>query len=145
MHAHAKLFELVKSGLTPQITFTAGCEDMEGYPEAGMKARVLAVTAEDRDIYRVKADFQSFDEHNKAFESANYYDKNGIATLTARQAGFYKPVDDFYLTPDEGLEYFTIDDAKSVQLFERFKQAGYAGSYVSWLEEQLVAAEQKLG
>ena len=145
MHAHAKLFELVKSGLTPQITFTAECEAMEGYPEAGMKARVLAVTAEDRDIYRVKADFQSFDEHNKAFESANYYDKNGIATLTARQVGFYKPVDDFYLTPDEGPEYFAIDDAKSVELFERFNKSGYTGTYIQWLEEQLVAAEQKLG
>ena len=145
MHVHTKLFELVKNGLRPQITFMPGCEGMECYPEAGMKARVLAVVPEAHDVYRVKVDFEPFAEHNKAFESANYHDKSGNPTLTARQAGYYKPVDDFYLTPNEGPEYLTIDDAKSVELFERFNKSGYTGTYIQWLEEQLIAAEQKLG
>ena len=145
MHAHTKLFELVKNGLRPQITFMPDCENLESYPEAGMKARVLEVIPDDDDIYRVKVDFEPFAEHNKAFESANYFDKNGKPTLTAHQAGYYKPVDVFYLTPNEGPEYLTIDDAKGVELFERFSKSGYPGTHIQWLEEQLVAAEQKLG
>lgn len=138
MHTHAKLLELARNRVYPQVTFEKECGDLEGYAEPGMKARVLYAALIQHDVLKVTVDFGPFEAHNQPLESADYYDKTGVACLTAREAGYYKGVEDYYLTPNKGPEYFSIDSDERTALFEQFQASGSKGSYVSWLEDELL-------
>lgn len=100
------------------VQFTSKIEDMEAYPEKGMRARIVSIDEEDTHmsdlhdhIYKITFDYSEFDEFNKSLESANYYDGKGVACLTAREAGMYDEQETIYfgspkLHPFE--EFFTI-------------------------------------
>lgn len=135
------LADAVRQGLRPVVTFGKGIEDKEGYPEAGMRARVVAASDAGNDgMLKVVFEFESFADHNRPLESRNYYDKAGKPTLTAREAGFYTPEEHLYFDADEELSgTLTVTDEGSVLLFEAFKAEGSTLSYVEWLERQLLA------
>lgn len=128
------------------IQFTDKIEYVEAYPEIGMRARIISVKEQDTDcddleehLYAITFDYSEFDEYNKAFEKSNYYDRNGNACLTARQANFYKVTEQIYfgspkLYPFE--EYFTVQDQKVNTLLKRFKESGKT-NYAEWLESQI--------
>lgn len=141
MKTIADIAELVRAGARPVITFRAGIADIEGYAEAGMRARLVRASEADRDgCIKLTFAFPEFDEHNVAFESANYYDKQGKPTLTAREAGYYKPEDDAYFMATDALENLLVPDgAEAVALLTEFKESGFKGTYVAWLESQLLA------
>jgi hypothetical protein len=134
-----------------EIEFSYRAEDLECYPENGMRARVLNVTEDkfhsddDGQVWVVTVDYTDFDSHNRAFESSNYYDKNGNPGLTARQAGFYKETEDLYLpapafhAPDEMWEsYFVVLDPMRIRLAGKFKLQGNGRTYIQWLEDQVL-------
>ena len=128
------------------IQFTSKIEDMESYPEKGMRARIVSIDEEDTHmsdlhdhIYKITFDYSEFDEFNKSLESANYCDRKGVACLTARESGMYETKETIYfgspkLWPFE--DYFTASDDRQHELLKRFKESG-AKNYVEWLESQI--------
>ena len=128
------------------IQFTSKIEDMEAYPEKGMRARIVSIDEQDTHmadlndhLYKITFDYSEFDEFNKSLESANYYDRKGVACLTAREANMYEPQELIYfgspeLWPFE--DYFTTLDARQNALLARFKESGTT-NYVEWLESQI--------
>jgi hypothetical protein len=143
MHPHQQILKLMQSGSRPQITFTKAVEDLEGYPEAGMKAQVIEATEIDNEMIRIVVDYTPFDAQNQALEKANYYDKGGKPTLTARQAGMYQPTESFLIDfSDKYAATFSIDSSERISLFERYQAqmrgAKEQASYVTWLEDQVL-------
>lgn len=136
------LLEALQNGKRPVVTFKDGISEKESYAEAGMRARIVGLSAPDRDgVLKLFFDFAEFDVHNTAFESANYYDKNQKPVLTARQAGFYKPQDHMYFDLDEQLsELMVLEDPAATALFDAYKAEGSTLSYVAWLEHKVLAA-----
>lgn len=132
----------LQEGQRPVVELREGILDKESYGEPNMRARIISASGPDRDgVTRVMFDFGEFDEHNRAVESANYYDKSGEPTLTAREAGFYKPVDHMYFDADEDIErHMTFISSDQQAIFQRFKESGASSSYVAWLEAQVLAA-----
>jgi hypothetical protein len=128
------------------IQFTKKIEDMEAYPENGMRARIVSIDESDTHspslhdhMYRITFDYSEFDDYNKALESSNYYDRMGVPCLTAREAGMYAPDELIYfgspkLWPFE--DCFTTLDARQNALLARFKESD-ATNYVEWLEGQI--------
>jgi hypothetical protein len=128
------------------IQFTANIEDMEAYPEGGMRARIVNIIAYDtrnenpeEHLYKIVFDYSKFDQFNALLETSNYYDKNGIACLTAREANRYEEVETIWFGSPEIYpfeKYFTLLNEKSQTLFDRFKESG-ASNYIEWLEDQI--------
>jgi hypothetical protein len=123
------------------IELGAGVLDLEGYAEPKMRAHLIAVDFRGDDIAVLKVDYTDFEDFNKAFEQANYYDEEGNPTLTAREAGHYQPQEDLYVMASDDLEpkILVILPSASLVCIDEFKSSGHA-SYVRWLEEQLTAA-----
>lgn len=128
------------------VQFTSKIDDMESYLEGGMRARIVSIDEEDTHrpdlhdhLYKIVFDYSEFDEFNKNFESANYYDRNGVACLTAREAGMYDQKDTIYfgspeLWPFE--DFFILLSEKQTKLISSFKESG-ATNYIEWLEGQV--------
>jgi hypothetical protein len=128
------------------VQFTSKIEEMEAYPENSMRARIVSIVEKDTDnadvhehMYKITFDYSDFDEFNAALEAPNYYNKDGVACLTAREANMYKKQELIYfgsptLWPFEN--YFTVLGEKSNALIARFKESG-ATNYVEWLESQI--------
>jgi hypothetical protein len=139
MNAH-ELKHLLAAGPLV-IEFGPKVETLETYPDAKMRAHLVAVHLKHDDVAVLSVDYSAFDEHNKALEQSNYYDKHGQPTLTAREAGQYKPQEDLYVTADDDLEegILSLVPSSSLALYKEFQSSGQA-SYVGWLEQQLLAA-----
>jgi hypothetical protein len=128
------------------IQFTSKIEDMEAYPEKGMRARIVSISPDKvkssdlRDhVYKIVFDYTEFDQFNATLEASNYYDRNGVACLTARQANMYEPQETIYfgspeLWPFE--DYFILLNDRQCNLIARFKESGEP-NYVEWLENQI--------
>lgn len=130
--------EMVASGVTPIVELSKGIEDCEGYPEAGMRGKIISAVNDVDDTTIVRIDFSEFDEFNKSFESANYYGGNGIANLTAREANQYKFVQEYYLDSTTDVEYYFKNvSRKSISLYSAFEASRTTGSYVEWLENKV--------
>lgn len=129
------------------VCFTSKIEEMDSYPEKGMRGRIISITEEDTDaadlhehVYIIKFDYTEFDQFNTAFESANYYGSGRVPCLTAREANMYEPQEKIYfgspkLWPFE--DYFTLLDENQNKLLQMFKESGKE-SYVSWLEKKVL-------
>jgi hypothetical protein len=132
-----ELADLVSDGLKPVVEFKKGIEDIESYAESGMRARLVGVSSNkhEKELVDLKVDYSEFDPFNQKFEKANYYDKNGLATLTARQAGYYESTDSFcFELKEDSNRYFEVVESDSLRLYDRYKTAGESVSYVQWLE-----------
>ncbi|BDC78279.1 hypothetical protein MRCP2_p0140 (plasmid) [Aquipseudomonas alcaligenes] len=123
------------------IELGAGVVELEAYAEPRMRAHLVAVELQRDDVAVLKVDYSAFEDFNKVFEQANYYDAQGNPTLTAREAGQYEPQEDLYVMASDDLEskILAILPSVSLALIDAFKGSGHA-NYVRWLEEQLAAA-----
>lgn len=131
---------LVASGARPVVEFVAGIDNKESFAEKGMRARALRVRDEDAEVVRIEFDFAEFESLNLPMQSANYYDKKREPTLTAVEAGFYKPQDHMYIDRDESLEQlFVLVTGSQSALFAQYREATADSpmSYVAWLEFEL--------
>lgn len=88
-----------------------GIADAGGYPEPGMKARILSVEPEWENV-RVTFDFAEFEAENDAIDGANpcYFLPGTDRLGTAKEAGRYKPQDDYIFDMDTVLSNFEILD-----------------------------------
>lgn len=133
----AELVRLIQNGAKPVVQFGRDIADKESYPDAGMRARALSVRKENSDVLYIEFDFSEFEAFNLPFEQPNYYDKAGKPTLTARQAGFYRPQDNLYFDADEDVETSLelVADERTA-LYNQYQASGTSETYVSWLESK---------
>jgi len=137
------LVTLVGQGKSVVVEFRKDIQSKDDcYPEPGMRARITRASLPDEHaVLKIYFNFEEFAAHNLPFEAMNYYDKNGDATLTARQAGVYEEEDHIYFDVDEVLdELMVVQHEAGVKLYEAFKAEQMNGSYVQWLEQKLLAA-----
>lgn len=134
----------VIAGYRPTIQFKAGVEELESYPEANMRARVLSAEIQRDNVVLLQVSYAEYEDYNAQFESANYYDSNMVPRLTARQRNFYKVVEDIYLHAPDGIEeFFSVVEDNG--LFKEYREevekipASRRQSYISWLEKELLA------
>ena len=134
----AELVKLINNGAKPIVQFGPKVGDKESYADPGMRARAIGVTKDSEDVH-ILFDFSEFDDFNKPFEQANYYDKQQKPVLTAREAGFYKPQDRLYFDKDENIVtcFQPVDDERS-GLYREYLTAGTEDTYVTWLETQVL-------
>ena len=103
----------------PVIRVLEGIETFEGYLEPGMVARVVGAKLDGDDVIIFDLVLTEFEEHNKQFEKANYFDKNGEACLNAREANCYS--EEMKIFTDKGLdsgffaEYLNQKDENSLK------------------------------
>ena len=137
--------ELAQSGACPlEVEFKPGVEDLEGYPEGGMRAEVLRVVPDGNEVFRVSVSYEQFEAFNHTLETANFYDNEGRPRLTASQAGYYRQLEDLYVMADDLCStFFTPLDKARLALLDEFSESGSEESYVQWLEGQLVRARKE--
>jgi hypothetical protein len=138
----AQLKEIMGSDSRICATCKTQVEDLESYAEGGMRTTIIGLRQmnHDPEVMTIQVDYSEFDEYNKKFESANYYDKNGEATMTAREKGQYKVKDELYVMAD-GLvgEFFAFSSNDQFSIFTEFANDANSGeSYVSWLENTVL-------
>lgn len=134
---------LLAAGVPVAVQFGAQIEDCEAYPEPGMRAMALRYETSEDACCKIRFDFSAFDAHNQTLESANYYDKAGQPTLTAREAGHYKPLDYIYFEAGEEMgPWFEVLPTESLTLFTEYlavKKDRPQLGYTSWLESEVLA------
>ncbi|EPX76760.1 hypothetical protein [Salipiger mucosus] len=117
---------------------------LDEFVHPGMRARVLSVRNDtDYFVTEYTVDFGEFEQANTAFETASFYDANGMPSLTAREAGQYREQTIFYVQDDLnladlGMQLIDDDHPLSIlpQAFSKTRE--YGESYVAWLERSLV-------
>lgn len=138
------LAHLIQSGVRPVVTFKPPIDDKECYLEPGMRGRLVLVTDKHDDIFKLQVDLTEFDDFNRQFESANYFDKNGQACLTAREAGYLKaPQEDIYVGLDDEVDFCEMEDAARMVLYAEYQQQAAGRTYVQWLEDRVLAGAAK--
>lgn len=133
----------IRNGQKPVVIFLKSVEDLEGYLEPGMRGRIVAVRDEDDDLLSFTVDLAEFETFNAAFESSNYYDKDGNPRLTAREAGYYKPIEEIWSGRSDEVP-MSLEDSGRLNLFTAYQDAKVGLSYVQWLED-LVLAQKGFG
>ena len=129
------------------IEFLRMIEDYDWYGEVGMRATVLGVYWHDESdvddpVFKLHLSFAKYDDHNRQFESTNYWDNDGKATWTARQANAYSVEDHLYLGNNWASCVKLVDGAadKLFNLFLTDKASQPDINYVQWLETLVLAA-----
>lgn len=134
------LITMLQSGKEVDVEFTRGVEDLEGYPEPGMRATIVGAVVQHDDVMKLRVTYEKYDEFNKAFESHNYWgvlskgQDPASATYTARETGWYTVKDDLYVVADDDVSrVMTIINRN--ELFEAWNNGPKEVSYVAWLED----------
>lgn len=143
-----ELAELLLSGSRPVVVFKAPILDSEGYLEPGMRGRLVAVSNMREDTFKLHVDLSEFDEFNRQFESANYYDKSGVPRLTAREAGYYSgPEETLYVGLQDNVDFCEAEEPARLELYADYcKAADGAASgltYTQWLEDRVIASQSR--
>lgn len=118
----------------PVVKFNKNIEEFEIGFEQGMMARLVGwkIVGDD---YEGIFDFTEFEEHNKAYEQPNYYDKNGIACLKWSETPYYprdKQEEMFICADEEVVGFDIIEENKA---FADYVNSKSKKTYVQWLEE----------
>lgn len=84
-------------------------------------------------ILLIVFDFSKHEEHNKQFETKDFYDEKGIARLSCREAGYYSTQEKAYIGIDPA--NWPFEWAKKNKLIELYqKRENKDLSYVNFLE-----------
>lgn len=148
MHTIKDLVAAVAASAPVAVEFGPGIDEYESYAEPGMRGLIVSARLINPDLAQLYVDFEAFAQHNRALESANYYDQEGRPRLTAREAGQYSPQDTpypLYLAPNAPLQgVLTLLDAARAELLARYLAAGSGSTCVRWLEDLVLAHEARL-
>jgi hypothetical protein len=119
------------------------------YPEKGMRASVLKCELTELcyrhgDVIALTVSYTKFDEYNKQFESANYYDEYGRPVLTAREANFYTETNTLYVDPKVKICRLVTPELDN--LVDEWKNAkqDHGISYSDWVSQKLIEARLEL-
>lgn len=139
-----ELADAVRVGHRFQVQFKKKIEEMEAYPEGGMRARVIGMEEHNADsIISLRFDYAPYDSMNVTLESHNYYDRSGVACLTAREAGCYTVEEDIYFMADDPIENWMVilDDTA---FLDEWNIANSGLTYVQWLEKELTELRERV-
>lgn len=141
-----EMFNNIEQYRNINVVFTKRIEDLENYPELGMRGKLLRIQSDRDGVLLVYFDYGAWRDHNVERESTNYYDKNGVACLTATSAGLYKAQDCvFVMETDDPNKYMSILEETAVKAPYKLTEAdievldNYNASYVV---ELLLSGEQ---
>ncbi len=146
MHMN-ELRRMLDAGKRPVVEFLPDCKKDECIAEScldpGMRARINSIRLKHDDILEVEFDQGQFEAFNEPFALADYRDDRGLNTLTAKQAGRWCRVETIYMDLEADLssklKLVTDEHTAGAQaLFAQYRQSGYAGNYVSWLEAKVL-------
>lgn len=132
----------IELGARPIVTFGPRAEELETYAETNMRARVIGTQVSlSEDTVELLVDYSEFETDNAPFEGRGYYGAKQLPTLSAREAGHYKPQEWLYVSASDAIDgWFVIADNASLALHIRFRASGTKLPYVSWLESLVVTA-----
>lgn len=133
MKTFAELVKVVNGVARLDVEFKPKIEDLESYPEGSMRGTIVLATEHHDEIVKITFDYTKYDAHNAPLEKQNYYDKNGVPNLTAREAGQYKPVEVLYFMETDLVEDYFSEVKNDV--YDQYQASGSKLSYVQWLEE----------
>ena len=151
--------EMIEDGVHPVIEVLDTIDDC--YADKGMRARIIGVEDdswrwEKEDRFEVikgfKLDYSEFDEYNKQFEAANWYNsKTGLYDQTARESGHYNVNEVIFISAHRELTKpngelkedrldatFKIVEDTKLKLYDAYKQALKQvpnQTYVEFLED----------
>lgn len=122
------------------VEFVPGVEDLECYPEKGMRATVISVVDDnDTGVLKLRVSYEKFDEYNKSFESYNYFDKARQPVLNARSAGYYTVEETIYVMANDKIEkYMRVLYDNSTALYDAYRLEAPGISYTLWLENKVM-------
>lgn len=110
--------------------------------DPSMRATVTSIVHDGDDGYKICFTFAKFEDYNRSFEVAAFFDAEGKPTLTAREAGSYN-VEDYLYIEANWRDYIIVLDAGSAKLLALFmtdKEAQPDITYTAWLEAMVLAA-----
>lgn len=141
-----ELLTYFKDGAPIDVTFTKNVEDLEGFPQENMRARITSARRDMDDVIALEFDYGPYEDYNRPFESSKYYDKRGQAVLTAREAGKYQVKVTHYFDPDSPFGFYFVkvhgNQLRNLELYNEERRPHQ--TYVDWLEERLARAEAGL-
>lgn len=108
--------------------------DIDFYAEPGMRARIVRAEALAAELLRVTFDFSEFEAHNRSYESADWYGRDGKLT-TAREAGYYAPIDTACL-PARIKDEIAPLSSVAAETMKRWQASGTKLPYIAWLEHE---------
>lgn len=139
-----EFYELCKSGVTPLIKMKNNIHDfLEESFDPGMIGRVIDVSVEYEDSYRLLIDMNGHEKHNKSVAVYNWRDDKGELTKSWFDTKYY---------PEDGIEaaYFPMtgetpfEVVRENSLFASYLKNGEDKSYVEWLEDYIEWFENKI-
>jgi hypothetical protein len=119
----------------PVIEFTDDIDNAETYLESSMRANVISIAPDSAGVYMLSCNVSGFEEHNKNFESHNYFDSNQNPVLSAREAGYYTDIVVIYVCK-EFMPFKAVSE-NSVSLFDAYSKDKSDLSYIAWLESKI--------
>lgn len=137
-----------RAGATFEVSALSPVEEFETYLEPGMKLSIINSTHEvgcgADEVIRLELSYHKYDEHNKAFESKNYYGRDGVPNKTARETGNYNVIDSLFVMADfDPNKYFSMIKDTSAKLYAAYLNEKVGDeTYVAYLE-RLVEAHAK--
>jgi hypothetical protein len=134
---------LLNSGVAIELQCRKKIEDLESYPNEHIRLTTVSASINQDDVVHLEVDYSKYEDYNSTVEQRNYYDKDHVPRLTAREAGFYRVQDTLYLMADDNPnDYFEGVAVESQQLIKRFLAEKEDGeTYGQWLERKLWEAE----
>ena len=101
MSSHAVLELHRHLGAIVQLGKTVAQDEVSWSP--GMIARITGIGLK-HDMILAELDTRGFEEYNEPLFERNYYDAHQNPVLTAKEAGFWKDVDTWYLPEEQNWE-----------------------------------------
>lgn len=141
------IYQELQALVGKDVEFLKGVEQYDVEYDVGMRATIISIddgmnSDPDDPCLQIHFTFDKFEDYNRSFESASYYDKHGDPTMTAREAGYYNVQSSLYVG-NNWAECVKLVDPAAEKLFSLFmvdKEANPDLSYVKWLEALVLAA-----
>jgi len=143
----SEFLKLMQPGDRIAVEFFRGIEDQECCIDRSMRADIVDCVLDGDGILHLFFDLGPYEAHNKPFEQANYYDKNGEPCLTARQAKMFNERECVYFSLDDDVSrYFRVISEDEGTLYGEYKKDPTAKdlAYTQWLESQVLSTRQAL-
>lgn len=100
----------------------------DSYAEPGMIGKIISITKDREGYYRVKIDWNGFEDYNEQFEAKDWY-IDDIKQGTMKEAGMYPKdgIEEYFVDPDS--DDFELTDDIIVNYLEKYNE------YVNSLNE----------
>ena len=143
---------MLNTGRQPTVIFLESVKDIASDIVENFKGKILSYMINNEgtpnEFYEFLVDIGLYEKYNEPFMKRNYYDKDGLAKLTYKEAN---PSEDeretLYCMPDD--VFCRLEsNPYSEELYEKYKEyittQSYSMSYVEWMESYIYILENQL-